>query len=105
MGRCHNDSGAKARTPGATFRAPGVPILECLQPSCLCCASRTAALATIVVILLAVAGNAAEDATEEAAKGQWTSTAAGSLSGSLRTMTSSSVGVIAPRARTSLSIG
>ena len=69
----------------------------------LCCASRTAALATMAVILLAVVRNAAGDAAGAAA-GQWMSTAAGSLSGSLRTMTSSSVGVMSPRARTSLGL-
>ena len=47
----------------------------------LCCASRKAALATTAVILLAVVGKAAGDATDAAA-GQRISNAAGSLSGS-----------------------
>jgi hypothetical protein len=63
----------------------------------LCCASRTAALATMAVILLAVFGNAVGDATD-AAVGQWMRTAAGSLSGSLKTIRSSSVGLMSPRA-------
>lgn len=52
----------------------------------------------MAVILLAVVGKAAGDATE-AAGGQWMSTAAGSLSGSLNTMRSSSVGLISPRGK------
>ena len=81
---------SKARTPGAGSGHQGFRSSDSYNRFALCCASRTAALATIAVILLAVVGNAAGDATD-AAFGQWMSTAAGSLSGSLRTMTSSSV--------------
>jgi hypothetical protein len=47
----------------------------------LCCASRTAALATTAVILLAVVGKAAGDATEAAAGQRITTTARGRLCG------------------------
>jgi hypothetical protein len=64
--RNHNDSGAK-QEPLVELQAPGVLIFNSYSRFALCCVSRTAALATIAVILLAVVGNAAGEATDAAA--------------------------------------
>src|SRR5215204_453492 len=92
-----------AATP-CGFRAPGVLIFQCLQPPCFVLCEPYGGAGDDRGDLAGRVGKAVGDATD-AAGGQWMSTAAGSLSGSLRTMTSSSRALMSPRARTSLGIG